>query len=390
MSAPEGGFCAAEDADSEGEEGRFYVWTEQEIRDALPRSEADLVIRAFGVSAAGNFRDEATGRNTGKNILHLKADGGIPILEEPDAKARLEKARTALFSIREGRIHPLRDDKVLTDWNGLMIAALARGARAFEEPRYAEAARGATAFLEQRLSGEGGRLLHRFRDGHAGIGGHLDDYAFMIWWLIELYEATLEEAHLRRALELAGAMRARFEDTEEGGFFFAARETEDLIVRRKEIQDTAVPSGNSVAALRLFRLARLTGRDDLEKVADGVLRALGGAVERFPSAFTFLLCALDFTVGPTQEVVIVGDRNGEGTRAMLRVLGCRFLPDTVTLFRPAGPGDREIDDIAPFVRSHETVDDKATAYVCRNRSCRAPVTGLEEFLGTIERPVRGV
>ncbi len=127
MSAPEGGFCAAEDADSEGEEGRFYVWTEQEIRDALPRSEADLVIRAFGVSAAGNFRDEATGRNTGKNILHLKADGGIPILEEPDAKARLEKARTALFSIREGRIHPLRDDKVLTDWNGLMIAALARG-----------------------------------------------------------------------------------------------------------------------------------------------------------------------------------------------------------------------------------------------------------------------
>ncbi len=390
MIAPEGGFCAAEDADSEGQEGKFYVWTEQEIREALPESEADLVIRTYRVSPEGNFREEATGRSTGENILHLSPHAPIPgselRQEDENADARIEAALQALFSVREGRVRPLRDDKVLTDWNGLMIAALAKGARAFDRPRYAEAAGRAAAFLEQRLSKAEGGLLHRFREGHASIEGHLDDYAFLIWGLLELYEATFEERHLRWALELAETMRSRFEDTEHGGFFFAAEDAGDLVVRKKELQDGAVPSGNSAAALVLLKLARLTGRSELEDSAARVLRAFGGSVERLPSAFTFLLTALDFAVGPTREVVIAGDREGAGTRDMVQVLRARFLPDTVTVLRSADRATPDIDVLAPFVRHHEMVDGKASAYVCRNQTCRTPVTGPQALAEALEGP----
>ncbi len=388
MVTPEGGLCAAEDADSEGVEGKFYVWTEREIRETLSEEDADLVIRAFNVSGEGNFRDEATGRKTGENILH-RSQGPQARPLDPDEKKRLEAARETLFAIRERRVRPLRDDKVLTDWNGLMIAALARGARAFENPDYAEAAARAAALIEVRLSGTGGRLLHRYRDGQAAVEGHLDDYAFLAWGLLELYEATFEEKHLRWALELADAMRSRFEDAEKGGFFFAVKDASDLIVRKKELQDAAVPSGNSVAALVLLRLARLTGRSDLEESAYGVFQALAGTVERLPSAFTFLLSALDFAAGPTREVVIVGNRDGDDTRAMLRVLGSRFLPDTVTLLRPADRGTPDIDTLAPYVRHHEMVAGRASAYVCRDQACRTPVTGPQELLASIEGAAGG-
>ncbi len=388
LTTPEGGFCTAEDADSEGREGKFYVWSEREIRSALQNREADLVIRTFNVSKEGNFQEEATGRSTGENILHLKSESLIPGIElhlrNADEHNRLQAALKTLFSIREKRVRPLRDDKVLTDWNGLMIAALAKGARAFDEPRYSEAACRAADFLEERLSESGGRVLHRFRDGQSGIEGHLDDYAFLIWGLIDLYEATFEEARLRWALELADAMRSRFEDEKQGGFFFTTSEAEDLIVRKKELQDAAVPSGNSVAALVLSRLAGLTGRLELEESGAGVFRAVGGTVERVPSAFTFLLSALDFAMGPTREVVIVGDREAKDTRAMVKALGGRFLPDTVTLFRPAGRGGRDIDDIAPFVRHHEMVEGKASAYVCQDHACQRPVTGADALMSSID------
>jgi uncharacterized protein len=390
MSAPGGGFCAAEDADSEGEEGRFYVWTEEQIREVLPKEEADLAVKAFGVTPGGNFRDEATGRRTGKNILHLKAGGANRFTDDPGEQARLEKIRSALYRARASRVRPLRDDKVLTDWNGLMIAALAKGGRAFSEPRYTGAAAGAAAFLEKRLAGDHGRLLHRFREGRAGIDGHLDDYAFLIWGLLELYEATFDDGYLGRALKLARVMKELFEDVEHGGFFFSAEGARDLIVRKKQIQDAALPSGNSVAAFILLRLAGLTGLSEFEASGGRVLQALGGAVEKYPSAFTFLLCALDFALGPATEVVIVGHRGGKVCEAMIEALGSRFLPGTVTLFRPAGPGRRDIDDIAPFVRGYEAVRGKATAYVCSGRSCRAPVTGLDKFLEAIETPDGGV
>jgi uncharacterized protein YyaL (SSP411 family) len=264
-----------------------------------------------------------------------------------------------------------------------MIAALARGTRVFGEPRYAEAADRAAGFLKERLCAPEGKLLHRFRDGEAGIEAHLDDYAFLIWGLLELYEAGFDEDRLVWALDLADGMRDRFEDPDGGGFFFTARDGEALIVRKKEAQDGAVPSGNSVAALVLLRLARLTGRTDLEESAWGVFRALGGMVRRVPSAFTFLLCALDFGLGPTREVVIVGPERGEETQALLEVMRDRFLPGTVILLRPSDRDTVAIDRLAPFVANHGMRDGKASAYVCTDRACREPVTTPEDLLAAL-------
>ncbi len=383
MTTSEGGFCTAEDADSEGEEGRFFVWTEGEIRGALSKDDADLAIRVFGVTPEGNFSDEVSGRRTGANILHIREDLGDLALRmgmsQEELEERIEAVRRRLFSVREGRVHPLRDDKVLTDWNGLMIAALARGARAFGVSRYAEAATRAAAFLSQRLNGPDGLLLHRFREGEAGIEGHLDDYAFLAWGLIELYEATFDEAHLSRALELTEEMRSRFEDVDRGGFFFTARGAEELIVRKMETQDAAVPSGNSVAALVLLRLARLTGRTGLEEGAWGIFRALGGSVRQFPSAFTFLLTALDFGLGPAMEVVIVGPEQAEETHALLDVLRTGFRPGMSVLFRPVNRDTSEIDRLAPFVRDYGMQEGKASAYVCTDQACSAPVTDSQDL-----------
>ena len=388
MTTPEGGFCAAEDADSEGEEGRFYVWTEQEIRETLSREEADLVIRALGVKPDGNFRDEATQQTTGANILHLEKDLADVAdelgLSREALEDRLEAARRTLFAARETRVRPLRDDKVLTDWNGLMIAALARGAQAFEEPEYSEAADRAARFLLERLRRSDGGLLHRFREGEAGIEAHLDDYAFLIWGLIDLYEARFDPDILEEALALAENMQKRFLDAERGGFFFTPEGGEALIVRKKEFSDAAVPSGNSVAALDLLRLARLTGRSDLESVAAGVFRAVGGGVRRYPSAFTFLLAALDFALGPTREVVVAGAPDHPETQGLLRVLRSRFLPGKVVLLRPSSGGTAVLDRLAPYTQHHHPVDGRAAAYVCVEQACRAPITDPQELAEALD------
>jgi len=389
MTTPEGGFCAAEDADSEGEEGRFYVWTEQEIRETLPKEEADLAIRAFCVTPEGNYLDEATQQRTGANILHLE-DAPEALADELGLSAealeeRLDAALRALFAARGTRVRPLRDDKVLTDWNGLMIAALARGAQAFEEPQYAEAADRAARFLLKRLKRPDGGLLHRFREGEAGIEAHLDDYAFLIWGLIELYEAIFDPEILEEALALAEGMQVRFLDPERGGFFFTPEDGEALIVRKKEFSDAAVPSGNSVAALDLLRLARLTGRSGLESIAAEVFRAVGGGVRRFPSAFTFLLAALDFALGPTREIVVAGDPDHPDTQALLRVLRRRFLPGKVVLLRPSGRGTATLDRLAPYTQHHDPVNGRAAAYVCFEHACKAPMTDPQELAETLDR-----
>jgi len=376
MTTPEGGFCAAEDADSEGEEGKFYVWTEEEIRKVLSRSEADRVIRACNVSPEGNYRDEATQKKTGTNILHLK--GGTPPGEEEALSSALKK----LLEAREKRVHPLKDDKILTDWNGLMIAALARGAQVFQEPRFEEAAAKAASFVLEKLRTPEG-LLHRYRDGEAAISGHLDDYAAFTWGLMELYEATLDDACLSTALDLVGEMQVRFGDPE-GGFFFAAEGSEDLIVRKKETQDAAVPSGNSMAAQVLLRLGRATGRMDLEEAGFRTLQALSGSVDRFPSAFTFLLTALDFAMGPSREIVVVGAPGREDTREVLGAVRHGYEPGKVLLFKPEGGGGSALERVAPFVSPYETVEGKAAAYICENRSCRTPLTDPEEIKRVME------
>jgi len=387
MTSPEGGFYSAEDADSEGEEGKFYVWTLAEIREALGEEDGDLAIRVFNVKPEGNFHEEATGRITGANILHLRA----PISEiasnlgmsADDLETRLKAIRERLLTRRETRVRPHRDDKILTDWNGLMIAALAAGARAFDRPEYADAARKAADFVLTTMRTPDGRLLHRYRDGEAAIAAVVDDYAFFIWGLLELYEATFRVEYLKTALALNDDVLTHFWDDESGGFFFTADDGENLLVRTKEIYDGATPSGNSVAALNLLRLGRITGRTDLEVRAQRIGRAFAGSVGQFPSAYTQFLTAVEFAIGRSYEVVIAGNADAEDAKALVRSLRQPFLPNKVVVFRPMGPESADIINIAPYTKDQTSLDGKATVYVCRNFACELPTADTQTMLGLL-------
>ncbi len=384
MTSQGGGFYSAEDADSEGEEGRFYLWTEGEIRQILDKDEADLFIKVFNVEKGGNFREEATGKGTGGNILYLKKSpheiASQLKIPEGEVEKRLETARQRLFAVRERRVHPHKDDKILTDWNGLMIAALSKGARVFNEPSYAEAARRAVDFVFKNMRRPDGRLLHRYRDGQADIGGNVDDYAFMIWGLIELYESTFDVNYLQTAISLNSDLIKHFWDDKGGGFYFTPDDGESLIVRQKEIYDGAIPSGNSVAMLNLLRLGRMTGNSDFEEKAATIGRAFSNGVKQFPGAFTQLMVALDFAIGPSYEVVIVGNSQSEDTKAMLNTLGRQFVPNKVVLLRPTEKESPDVIRIAEFTKNQSSLGGKATAYVCLNYVCKLPTTDISKML----------
>jgi uncharacterized protein len=384
MTANEGGFFSAEDADSEGVEGKFYVWTMEEIRNLLDSSEAELVTEVYRAAEAGNFHEEASGRLTGSNILHMRQS--LPQtasrlgMHPEELETKLDRAREKLFKGREKRIHPHMDDKILTDWNGLMIAALSKGAQVFDRPEYAEAAMKAADFVLTTLREPDGRLQHRYRDGEAGLPAHVDDYAFMIWGLLELYEATFEVDYLKAALDLNKLFLQYFWDTERGGFYFTSADASELPVRKKEIYDGATPSGNSVAALNLLRLHRITGDHEFEKLADMLGRAFSGSVNQFPSAYTQLLLALEFGMGPSHEIVITGRAGATDTTLLLNKLRKTFLPNKVVLFRPTNSESSEIADIAPYTRDQKTLDGKATAYVCANFSCEIPTSDPNKMM----------
>lgn len=382
MTAPEGGFYSAEDADSEGEEGKFYLWTEEELRSVLEEAEADLVVKLFDVRKEGNFREEATGRFTGKNVLHLNrslADLARELgIDESDLIEKLEIAREKLFSARGLRVRPKKDDKILADWNGLMIAALARGAQVLNRKDLEVAASRAADFVLEKMRDEEGRLFHRYREGSAGIPGNLDDYAFLIWGLVEVYEASFRAEYLRAALDLGRDLVRQFEDEEGGGFYFTSENGEDLILRRKDGHDGALPSGNAVAVLDLLRLARMSGDAKLEEIASKSFRAFASQARGVPTAHLQLLSALDFVLGPASEVVIAGPADTPETKEMLKALRSRFLPRSVVLFRPAGE-DAEITRVAEFAKEMAMVDGKPTAYVCSGGVCQRPTTDPDEM-----------
>jgi uncharacterized protein YyaL (SSP411 family) len=384
MTVPEGGFCSAEDADSEGEEGKFYLWTQEEVRQLLGNEEADFVAKVFNIEKDGNFAEQVTGRKSGANILHIRKSLGELAsdlnLSQQDLQAHLEVIRQQLFAYREKRVHPMKDDKILTDWNGLMIAALAKGAQALDEPEYAEAARRAADFILGNMRKPDGRLWHRYRDGQVGVEANLDDYAFLVWGLIELYEATFDARYLEVALDLTGTMVRHFWDEDGGGLYLTPDDGESLLVRKKEIYDGAIPSGNSVAMLNLLRLGRMTANSDLEEKAAKIGRAFSGSVKQSPSAYTQLMVALDFGIGPCYEVVIAGNAKAEDTKAMVKALGTRFLPNKVVLLNPDGRESLEIAKLAEFTRNQSSIGGKATAYVCMNYNCKLPTTDINKML----------
>jgi uncharacterized protein YyaL (SSP411 family) len=384
MTGLEGGFFSAEDADTEGVEGKFYLWTQEQIREALGDREADLVNRVFNVEKGGNFAEEASEKRTGANILHLSKtlENIAPDLNlsPQDLRARLSEARKKLFDYRNRRIHPMKDDKILIDWNGLMIAALAKAARAFDEPEYAEAACRATDFALGNMRKANGRLWHRNRGEWTGVDANLDDYAFLVWGLIELYETSFDAAHLRFALELTNDMVKHFWDKDGGGLYLVPDDGEPLLVRKKDIHDTALPSANSVAMLNLLRLGRMTGNADLEKRAAEIDCAFSGSVKESPAAYTQLMVALDFAIGPSYEVVIAGDPHAEDTAAMVRELGRRFLPNKVALFNRSDGKPPELASLAEFTKDQPSIGGRATAYVCVNHTCKSPTTDADKML----------
>jgi len=387
LTSPDGAFYSAEDADSEGEEGKFYVWTLGEIEDVLGPEEAALFARVYGIEQKGNWIDPAGGHLTGTNILHLAGDPAAIARETelpPEELARsLDRDRAALLLVRSRRPRPFKDDKVLTAWNGLMIAALAKIAVALGEPKYAEAAVRAAAFIETHLRGEDGRLYARWRDGEAAHRGYLDDYAFLAWGLLELYEAAFDARHLERALALAEEMERLFWDEKEGGFFFTGADAEPLLARTKEIYDGALPSGNSVAVLVLLRLARMTGRSGMERRAEETVRAFGGSIARLPGAHTQLLTALDFALGPTREIVVAGPAGAPETKALVAAARGGFAPRSVLLLREPGPEGEAIARLAPFTAAQLPVNGKPAAYVCENFSCGAPVTDRDALTAAL-------
>jgi len=384
MTGPEGGFYSAEDAESEGEEGKFYLWTEEEIYQLLEKKDADFAVKVFNIEKEGNFTDEVSGRRSGTNILHLPKSLKKLSLElgisERDLRSRIEAIRQNLFTSREERIHPHKDDKILTDWNGLMIAALAKAAQVFGESRYAKAAKRAADFILENMRTSDGRLLHRYRDGQAALPAHVDDYAFLIWGLLELYEATFEVKHLQTALELNKDLSEHFWDNADGGYYFTADDSESLIVRQKDIYDAAIPSGNSVGMLNLLRLGRITADSHLEEKAAAIGTAFSGEVTRSPSAHTQLMIAVDFGVGPSYEVVISGNSDAKDTEEMLQALQRQFIPNKVVILRPTEQELPGIDRLVRFTRNYPSIDGKATAYVCLDYSCELPTTDVDTML----------
>ena len=380
MTSPVGGFYSAEDADSEGHEGRFYAWRPEEVKKHLGKEEGDLFCRFYGITAEGNFEE-------GASVLHIPQPHPAFALREKmpeeELEAVLRRGREKLFPVREKRAHPLKDDKILTSWNGLMIAALAKGAQAMQDRAFSDAAGRAADFILSRMRTPQGRLYRRYREGEVAIPGFLEDYAFLVWGLIEIYEATFQVRYLEEAVHLNQMMIEYFWDEERGGFYFSGRENEKLIARPKELYDGATPSGNSVAALNLLRLARMTGKTGLENKTEGLWRAFAAAAAEAPMAFTQFLIFLDFYLGPSQEIVLAGDPDWESSRSMAAEIQHRFLPNKVLLFRALGEAGRSLTSLCPFVEGMQATGQKATVYLCEGYACKTPLTDLTALTSSL-------
>jgi uncharacterized protein YyaL (SSP411 family) len=370
MTAPGGAFFSTQDADSEGEEGKFYVWSEKEIRDVLGQELGELGVRVWGVTARGNFE--------GHNILFRarsdEEDAKHLGLSVQDFRAKLLEARRKLLEARSKRVWPGRDEKILTAWNGLMISAFAKFGSSFGQ--YTNAARAAAEWLLSHARDARGRLFRTAAaDGTAKLNGYLEDYAFLADGLISLYEACFEEKYLRAAGELADAMLKHFADPAGPGFFFTADDHEELLARTKETHDGSTPSGCAVAVMVLLRLAKLLDRRDFASKAEETLRAYRTTMSGHPMASGQMLIALDFHLGPTTEVAVIGPAGDDETVRALAAVRSAFRPNQVLAFHDpsTGPPPESI----PLLKDKPAVDGRVTVYVCENFSCREPLVGAE-------------
>lgn len=386
LASPDGLFCSAEDADSEGGEGAFYVWRMKELRKNLDEEELALVEMVFGAREGGNSGGDIAVRGDPANILHME----VPLEEIAQKNAidpgefmgRYGGVMEKLFEARLSRERPSRDEKVLADWNGLMIAALAKAGSAFGELRYVERARRAADALLSGLCDEEGRLVHCLRGEAEPVGAFADDYAFIIWGLLELYGACYDSRYIGEALRLNDELMARYFD-EGAGLFTTPFDGEDLPARFAEGFDGATPSANSVHARNLIMLSRITGEMRHERMAQAIMDAFASQVRAQPLGHTSFLCALDCATGPQVDVVVAGDRDASDTTRMLRALKRPYAPDVLLILRDEGEGAAGIQGMGSFVGKCEAMDGRAAAYVCRGRSCLPPTTDVDEALAAL-------
>ena len=386
MTSAEGAFFSAEDADSEGEEGKFYVWTVDEFRSVLGEEHAAVWEKILNLQPDGNFSDEASGQKTGANILHLDRplqQWSQELNLKPEAlTTQWENIRKKLFRYRQQRIHPLKDDKILVDWNGLMMAAFSLGARILNNPEYARAAEKSAQFILTKMRDDRGRLFHRFRDGELAVEAQAADYAFLIYGLLNLYQATFNLAYAEEAAALQEKMLQDFWDSDSGGFFSTANASEALPVRPKELYDGAIPSANSVSLLNLLWLARLTGDPKWDNHAHDHLRTFAGTVKAQPSAFAFFLLGVDFVLRPGQEVVIAADPEKAEAQQMLAALNLNFAPHKVALVKSNQNAER-LAKFAGYTDGLQLVKGKATAHVCKGFACKEPTSDVEAMVAHI-------
>jgi uncharacterized protein YyaL (SSP411 family) len=345
----------------------------------------------WNLTTEGNYADEVRGLRTGRNIPHLatshEASADALEMKQGDFDDRLEGIRSRLFDRRRDRVHPLKDDKILADWNGLMSAAIAQAGRVFKEPTWIEAAEASTTFVRRKMRAKDGRLLHRYREGDASIPAFLDDYVFMTTAMLELYDATFKPAYLKEALQLQQMTLELFWDTSSGGLYFTAADNEKLLVRQKEIYDGAIPSGNSMAADNFIRLAGLTGDTEHLQAVDHIFAAFSSDATRLPSAHSQLMSALLCGAGHSFEVVIAGEPGAEDTKALIAVIEGSYLPQASILLVPPRPAGDTIRELAPFAEDYVPVDGRAAAYVCRNFECQLPTTDPAKLATLLEEAV---
>jgi len=372
----EGGFYSTQDADSEGEEGKFFVWSEAEVMAILGEDAGAIFCRIYDVSEVGNFEET--------NILH-------PILTLEQASKYFRKdrseidqliaaAKQKLFSVRETRVKPFRDEKIITAWNGLVLSGLAEAIKISPQPSCVDAAKRTIDFIFAKLFRDG-FLLHTYKDGQAKLLGFLDDYAFMAVGLLDIYEALFDRSALERAIDLGEIMLREFWDDDGGGLFYTGVSQEKLIRRAKPIFDASIPSGNAMATQLLLRLHHLTGDQRYYQYAEKVLRSYYEAMENQPYGFAHLLCALDFYLEKPKDVVMIGERGDPGVEDLLAKIHSIYQPNmTIQLVSPR----ETLERLSPLLRGKSQVGDKATVYVCHNFTCSAPVTSWDELKPLIE------
>ena len=382
MTADQGGFYSAEDADSEGEEGKYYTWTYDELKESCNAQQLNLLNKFYNVEKNGNIKS-APMINKDQNILYhsmsKKEYATYYQIDEHKLTNEIEQLRSHLFQLRKQRQRPEKDDKILTNWNGLMIAALAKAARVFQQKTYATIAEKAMQFIVSSMMNENHELLHSYTDNQAKITGYAEDYAFLIWGLIELYQTTFHKNYLQLSLDLTDYLLKHFWDDTHHGLFFTSDTAEKILTRTKEGYDGAVPSANSVSLYNLIRLARITGNTTYEEKADQIKNAFSNQIQSIPSNFTQMMTGLDFAYHPSYEIIIVGKKEEKDTQHILQQIHSRYMPNNVVIIKDMDKTENRLEDLLSYLKDYTQIKDKATIYVCKQYQCKQPTTDIEKM-----------